>query len=1391
MRLLQLGEDGRLTITKYLLPHEISQYEYAILSHTWGPDEEEVTFEDISEGTGLEKHGYQKILFCGRQAAADNLGYFWVDTCCINKPNLTEYAEAINSMFRWYHDARRCYVYLEDVLRDDRVQAHEPSRSTWKLAFRNSRWFTRGWTLQELIAPSSVEFFSSDGQRLGDKNSLEREIHEITRIPIHVLRGASLSVFGVEERISWSHNRRTTRPEDKAYSLLGILGIHMSLIYGEGEDEAFGRLRSIISARTSSTTMLLAKLPVANGASFDSHAEEHNPVCLPNTRTDLLREITEWAENHDAKAVYWLNGMAGTGKSTISRTLAHTFAKRGSLGASFFFKRGESDRGSITKFFSTIASQLIVRVPKAAIHVQNTIDADPNITGKAMGEQFQKLILDPLSGISGDDYQNHSYVIIIDALDECEQEEDIKLLIKLLSDSKMLRSPWLRIFLTSRPELPIRLGFEVIDGEYQDLVLHEIAEPVIEHDIAVFFKNELADIKLHYNNSVPEKRRLPPSWPGQANIDILVTMAVPLFIFAATTCRFIAQRKMGNPDAQLKEVLQYRTKSQESQLDATYLPVLYYMVTGLTRRKKAEVLGRFHQIIGVVITLANPLSISALAKVLDLPENIISDHFDLLHSVLSVPSSPQEPVRLLHLSFRDFLLDPEKCDNPFWINERETHHQLATDCLRIMSEKLKADICNVGNPGTRISSIGHGKINNNLPPEVQYACRFWSYHLEQGEWRISDDDQVWTFLTAHFLHWLEALSWIGRMSEALHAIKTLQSLMLPDSSTQISNFSNDGIRFIRAFKYIIEKAPLQIYSSALLFAPEQSVIRRQFERKIPNWISLRPKVPNVWGPSLQTLEGHRYSVSSVTFSPNGKFVASASNDETIRIWAVDTGDLLQTLEGHIGEVYSVAFSPDGKSIASGSRDVQLWAVDTGKLLHTFECHNGRVNSVAFSSDGKSVASVLKDKMVQLWTVTGHPLQTLEGHSKSISSVTFSPNSQLVASGSGDQTIRLWDTGTGSLLRTLRVFYHSVYSVAFSPDGKLLVSGSRDVDLWAVETGSLLQTFKRRNGFVSSVTFSSDGRFIASGSSDKMVQVRATDTGSLVQTFEGHNDWVQSVAFSPNTKLIASGADDYTIRLWAINTNELLQTLEGHNNSVVAIAFSPNGRVVASGSTDNTVRLWATDTGNLMQTLEGHGTSVVAIAFSPNGRVIASGSGDNTVRLWATDTGNLMQTLEGHGTSAVAIAFSPNGRVIASGLADNTVRLWAADTGDLMQTTAIGVSTRTLRFDVENKHVVTDVGAIPINPTSSMSPCNRFVGYGISTDRSWITSDGEDLLWLPADCRPRRSAIFGSVVAIGCETGRFFVLGFDKSRSLNRIDDQTGLLDSRQTTTTDSTADEIL
>ena len=243
MRLLHFNNDGEYSLTQFFdnIPP------YAILSHTWGP--EEVTFKDMKKGNGISKAGFDKIRFCGEQAKRDGWQYFWVDTCCIDKSNAVELQEAINSMFRWYQNAVKCYVYLSDVSTKKRKASDSFTEYTWEPAFRSSKWFTRGWTLQELLAPGStlIRFFSREGDYLGDKRTLERQINEITGIAVSALRGTPLSQFDIEARLSWAEDRQTTREEDKAYSLFGIFDIQIPLLYGEGGKKALKRLREEIN----------------------------------------------------------------------------------------------------------------------------------------------------------------------------------------------------------------------------------------------------------------------------------------------------------------------------------------------------------------------------------------------------------------------------------------------------------------------------------------------------------------------------------------------------------------------------------------------------------------------------------------------------------------------------------------------------------------------------------------------------------------------------------------------------------------------------------------------------------------------------------------------------------------------------------------------------------------------------------------------------------------------------------------------------------------------------------------------------------------------------------------------------------------------------------------
>ncbi|KAF1967810.1 HET-domain-containing protein [Bimuria novae-zelandiae CBS 107.79] len=245
MRLLQRLQDDVFELTSF---DDERPLPYAILSHTW-IEGQEITYNEVVAGEGKNKKGYDKLRFCAEQAAKDGHQYFWIDACCINKADPVELSTAINSMYRWYQRAAKCYAYLSDVSVPEEVVDTQAFRIVWEEAFRRSWWFTRGWTLQELLAPPHVEFFSREGKRLGSKISLEQEIHEITRIPISALRSLSLHEFSVEVRTSWAARRRTTVKEDKVYCLLGIFGVFLPLIYGEGEDHAMLRLREEIQKR--------------------------------------------------------------------------------------------------------------------------------------------------------------------------------------------------------------------------------------------------------------------------------------------------------------------------------------------------------------------------------------------------------------------------------------------------------------------------------------------------------------------------------------------------------------------------------------------------------------------------------------------------------------------------------------------------------------------------------------------------------------------------------------------------------------------------------------------------------------------------------------------------------------------------------------------------------------------------------------------------------------------------------------------------------------------------------------------------------------------------------------------------------------------------------------
>ncbi|KAJ5496975.1 hypothetical protein N7463_008962 [Penicillium fimorum] len=1210
--------------------------------------------------------------------------------------------------------------------------------------------------------------------------------------------------------------------------------------------------------------MDLAKLEGAIQAGFESFDDRDEAECLRGTRTKLLQQIMEWAMSpSQEKCIFWLKGMAGTGKSTISRTIARSLKDSNNLGASFFFKRGEGDRGNAKKFFPILTRQLMLRISGLRASVQKAFDNDPNIASKSLREQFEKLLLQPLLNLDQLGRQPQTAVMVIDALDECDHDQDIRNIIRLLPLLQKAKSARLRIFLTSRPELPMRLGFsKIADHEFQDLALHEIPKEVTEHDIHLFLQDRFANIK--------QDRNISQDWPGDNVIQELVTISVPLFISAATICRYI-ENSQWEPKSRLAELLTDQTK-YISRMDKTYLPILTRLLDDQdsNESEQQQLLKEFQTIVGVIILLAVPLSINALSLFLGIGADQINNRLDSFRSVLSIPSNRDQPVRILHLSFRDFLLQSR---TKFLVDEPKTHKEIAKSCLKTMRGRLQKDICNLGSSGTHRVDIDPQHIRQYLPPELEYSCRYWIHHLEQGQ-ALSSETDILLFLQKHFLHWVEAMSLLGLVSEVVGMLDLLRTVIPGDHDTAIADFLHDAKRFVLKNCQIAAEAPLQIYCAGLIFAPRTAIIRRVFETEFPPWICQVPRVEERWGAELQALEGHLRRVELVAFSPNAELLASCSLDKTVRIWDPETGALQQTLEGHTDTVVSVAFSTDGRLLASGSMDqtIRLWDIATGVLQQTLDGHTGAVWSVAFSHDGRLLASGSVDKTVRLWEpTTGTLQQTLEGHTGTVLSVAFSTDGQLLASDLKDQTIRLWNPATGKLQQTLEGPADTILSVAFSPDFRLMASGHGGaiVRLWDIATGATRQTLRGNSDWlkrsplnrVNSVAFSFDGLLLASGYDDQKIRLWDTATGALRQILDGHSDSVWSLAFSYDGRLLASGSVDKTVRLWDTSTGTLQRTLprhldcvvEGHRGSVLSVALSPNGRLLASSSVDDTVRLWDAATGVLLQTLEGHTGPVWPVAFSPDGGLLASGSDDQTIRVWDTATGTLQQTLEGHEETVRSVAFSHDARLLASGSVDDTVRLWDVSrgveqqthwsdsgwvesvafspdgkllasgswdktvqlwdtttgtlqqilksnsdgvinghadsvlsmafssdsqllasgsrdqmvqlwdttTGTLQQTWTVKGVVKHVEFSADDSCLKTDLGTLNILHRCENATSNpQYKDFEVSIEHGQrIRLNGEMVLWLPTEFRPRCSAINGNAVVLGHASGRISFIRF--------------------------------
>lgn len=520
----------------------------------------------------------------------------------------------------------------------------------------------------------------------------------------------------------------------------------------------------------------LAKLPCAEYAAFNTFKKDAPPPskCHEGTRAEILDDIQKWGEGHGNSCIFWLSGMAGTGKSAIARTVADIFYRKKRLGASFFFSRGQGLRAETTAFFTTIAVQLTTTVPDVTPHICDSISHNWEIHGQSLSNQWEDLILQPLSTLGARILIPLVLVLVIDALDECMGTEYITEILRLLARANDLKMIQLRIFITSRREQRIHDCFRGMpEIVHHDLMLDSALDGRTERDISIFLRHGLAEVA---------KTRGLGEWPCETDTRELIKRAGRLFIYAATACRYLQNSKY--PKKRLPEMLDANLGGHSStrELDNMYMLVLRQLITDCHDEERNDLIALFQRILGSIVVLSETLSSVTLAKLLDVEKDEMTSTLEPLRSVLNVPNDDTSPIQIFHLSFHDFLIDNRRCTDPqLWVNEEQTHKYLFGRCLELMSD-LKRDICDFRMPGVLASEVEKSKVDSYIPLEVQYACHYWISHLQGAKLAVRDNDQLHIFFREHILHWLEALSLIGKTSEGILAITALESLVVVSES---------------------------------------------------------------------------------------------------------------------------------------------------------------------------------------------------------------------------------------------------------------------------------------------------------------------------------------------------------------------------------------------------------------------------------------------------------------------------------------------------------------------------------------------------------------------------------------------------------------------------------
>ncbi|KAF8750412.1 WD40 repeat-like protein [Rhizoctonia solani] len=1139
-------------------------------------------------------------------------------------------------------------------------------------------------TIDDVI--SCFETLKIEPEYQREYDALLLELESMSETLVHHLQSSSSAHMSIVKQTDVIKKRRDQPPERKLTKAAQDENEVLSAY--RGIERAFRQLQTdaglsvwnIVEKQAADS--LLEKLAPSRLAAHNSTlaTDVNRRSCTKQTRTQILLELDQWSADRETPNIYWMSGMAGTGKTTIAYTFAESLKARRLLGASFFCTRASSECQDVGRIMPTIAYQLARYSMSFQSAVVKALESDPDIGTRAITEQCERLIKEPLSRVK-DDIPD-GLVVVIDALDECSSANGVRKILDVLF--KTAPDFPLKVFVTSRPEPDIRHRIEAQPDRARSIcTLHDIEASLVQADIELYLRDELADTSV----SEPDMMRL-------------ANLSGKLFIYAATSIRYIRRKGTTVDHDRLDAILRSSSESISRHVGIDRLYTQFWMLRLQSLRKSQKSKIRCVECYGLQYALENRM------------------------------------ITTLHASFPDFMFD-EARSKRFYCDEAKHSQVLAQECFKVMEAQLRFNICGLESSFITDSEVQDldARITRSISPTLSYVAHYWGGHVVKSEPCKAVQKGLEGFLSHRLLFWMEVLSLKRTLDKGISMLSALKAWLTGKSALpDIINSLNDSWIFMSKYAAgSVSQSTPHIYISALPFCHHSNSVRKQYWGRTQGLLHLQGSVIDKSQTALLATWLQWMSPNSLAFSPGGSRLAVGFDGAQFMYCMTITETLLW--DPSRGTPDSVFFA-NGKYLLSGSDDqtTRMWDSGNGSLIpNSIKRHPHKVLCTAFSPDGKHIACGLdsnKCPIVVYDASTGESLPFIfDARQSSVYSIAFSPNSNHLVTGHFSGELRVWSlqdgtathsppklhsgriTSIGTATPTLAYLAHHdwVSSAAFSPDGTRIASCSGGVKMWNAlhSTSSHTRKWKTPTDVVYSVAISPDGSRIAAAGEDKMIYMfNAHDGTPALEPLVAHVEEINSVAFSPDGRYLVSGGSDNAICLWDSTTGKLLfvplrgQMWDVGDGTLVpsdligrleykvnSVAFSPDGERIAFGCGDGRIRMWDLQTLVLvfdLPVLQHRNEDIDSLTFSPDGRFIVSihlpvilcrgssavfspdgdyivlGSSGGSVRIWRVEGwAPAYEPLEGHQDLVCSLAYSPDGAYIVSASQDSTIRVWKA------------------------------------------------------------------------------------------------------------------------------------